>query len=287
MGKLTDLSDEEYARYKTCSERLALWDADRRLFSIVARNHEEFMHTLAARRRDFAARPSKYQNRSLLNGFVLEMNRLVVNYVFSLCLYTEHMGQALQERSPALLEPYRRKCSALYDAHFEYRFLVRLRNYVAHHGLPIGTILLSEGADAQGRHILEMKVLFDRDSLLMGKKWSSVRTDLEAMPVQFSVDGQLSRMMNCMIQLREWIELAEHPELLECVLAIETLIEPVRDMEGNPTIFENFDQLIDDTLRRQSGDPEIGDSKIGIQVVPLDLMAQVHKIAQAAADDSA
>ncbi len=284
MGRHVDLSDDEYARYKASSDRLALWDADCRLFELLARNHEEYRRTRMTRLRDFAEHPSKYQRRPVLNDLVLEMNRLVVNYVFSLCLYIEHMGQMLKERSPGLLEPYEAKCSALYDENFAYRFLVRLRNYVAHHRLPIGTFQLSAGINAQGNTSLEMRVLFDRDTLLEGKPWGQMRADLESMPAHFSVDEQLSSMMNCMVQLKAWIEQAELAELMDCVRSIEALIEPVRDKQGNPTIFENFDQMLDEALRRQSGDPDVGDSKIGVQVVPMDLMSQVRKIAEDASE---
>lgn len=278
MHKFRDLTSMEWSEYKTHSERLHEFIADEQVFALIVANMKAFVELRHAHRVAFQNAPSTYQNPARTTAFLGDMNRGIINFLFSISLYNEHMGIVLDRRAPSLSISFKAKQSELYDTNFAYRFLIRMRNFVAHHGMPVGSVFMSVAEISETEAELRMDVNFTRDKLLEGRYWSTVRTDLEQMPERFSAEEQLVEMFKCMVKLHRWVIHEQLPGWLKSASWIEELIAPVKDKEGAPMIFTGFDTLITESLRREAGDPDVGNSTVGVTRVPMDLVAKLRHI---------
>ena len=100
----------------------------------------------------------------------LKGNRLVAKYCFFIGMFIDYVEKTLSAFGKKEQKAFNTYCSHLYDISFEYRFIVRLRNYITHYAFPFSTVQMTfEGNSLKmgKQHLLEFK------------KWNTVKDDIE------------------------------------------------------------------------------------------------------------
>ncbi|MBF8265034.1 MAG: hypothetical protein HW384_898, partial [Dehalococcoidia bacterium] len=83
----------------------------------------------------------------------------------------------------SFLDNFKKLTAACYDGNFPYRFFSKLRDYVQHCGLPLGSIEIREYPDQKGNVVIKVSISMDRDNLISSyKKWGAVKPDLQSQP---------------------------------------------------------------------------------------------------------
>ncbi len=161
------------------------------LYEICDRNYGSILSFYSQLKTEYRA------NRNRAGGFiddtVLEMNRLLLNYLASFKTFVDHLKtrySRLPSQKGEYLADFNSICSACFDTDFYYRFFSKLRDYVQHCGLPVHYVVIEE---TPGR--LDISMGFDRDLLMSHfKKWGPVRKDLIRQPERFEVIPSLGKL---------------------------------------------------------------------------------------------
>lgn len=136
----------------------------------------------------------KYQRDEKTDNAAIVANQHVLNYATSIKTFIDVTERQLRlTRSEQDLQQYQAAQSHLYDKHVEYRFWMRLRNYVVHCGFPYTQVT----ASADG-----VKVLCSKKRLLEYNKWNQVKHDIEAMGEYIELDKMIYEMNVCLMALR-------------------------------------------------------------------------------------
>jgi hypothetical protein len=94
-----------------------------------------------------------------------------------------------------------------YDSNFAYRFLIRLRNYAAHCGKPVGQLKGSASADRPGGTVAgELRLFLSRDNLLRNfDGCSAVRSEIENLPEPFEIDSYVNELVSCLRRIQRLV----------------------------------------------------------------------------------
>ena len=121
-------------------------------------------------------------------------NKMLLSYCASVKMLVEKIESFIKHNcSHKESDDFKKFLSKVYDDNLSYRFVMRLRNYMIHCDMPI-TIAKTSITDGCGLY-------FNRDELLKGKMWSTVREDIEKMPVEIDILPLFSEMPK-LIRLR-------------------------------------------------------------------------------------
>ncbi len=183
----------------------------------------------------------------------LKGNRLIANYCFFIGMFIDYVEKVFSSYGKREQELFSEYCRNLYDTSFEYRFIVRLRNYITHYAFPFSVFQKTfEGTTLKmgKQHLLEFK------------KWNTVREDIERLdeeidfkpfiyPMNINLTTMLLEIQYIMapIVLDKFEELSEfrranniiHPALVQ-YQDIEAFKEGKFNM--TPFIFDNFIDFI-------------------------------------------
>ena len=114
-------------------------------------------------------------------------NKMLLSYCASVKMLVEKIESFIKHNcSHKESDDFKKFLSKVYDDNLSYRFVMRLRNYMIHCDMPI-TIAKTSITDGCGLY-------FNRDELLKGKMWSTVREDIEKMPVEIDILPLFSEM---------------------------------------------------------------------------------------------
>lgn len=154
------------------------------LYEICEKNYNSIVQYYTSIKDEF---PSYRQNaQEYMTEAFHEINRLLMNYLSSFRTYIDHLSTRyakLQRQGYLHLDEFKNITTACYDGSFSYRFFYKLRNYVQHCGLPLGSISIEESPALDGSINIDATVWFERDNLLNAfKKWGQVRADLLEQP---------------------------------------------------------------------------------------------------------
>ncbi|MBH2024822.1 MAG: hypothetical protein I8H78_10485 [Flavobacteriales bacterium] len=105
-------------------------------FSIVEQNYNEFDSQLKSNTVELikgSGSPLK-PNEEILNKIMINLNRLLLNYLSSYRVLIDHIPRLLNQYQRISLKAF---LSEIFDKNFEYRFCDQLRNFAQHKNLPI------------------------------------------------------------------------------------------------------------------------------------------------------
>lgn len=120
---------------------------------------------------------------------IREANKYAFNYASSVKTFVD-MAHLVLEARPDDLERFKQFESEMYDDHFEYRFWMRLRNYVVHCQLPYTGFVasLEDGCN----------VICSRDHLVQWKNWGKVlKEDLLRREDNLDLGSTVDQMSGC------------------------------------------------------------------------------------------
>lgn len=171
------------------------------LYDICDKNFQSIKLYCEQLATNYGAHPREQAN-IFIEQSVQEINRLLLNYLSSFRTYLDHLTtrySRLEQQGSTYLKDFKKITSTCYDTSFFYRFFYKLRNYVQHCGLPISYMHTSETAD-KGSVKITISTGFNRDVLLDGFDWGSVRNDLLKQPERLELlpclEGFLHEVQN-------------------------------------------------------------------------------------------
>lgn len=105
-------------------------------FSILDLNFTEFKEQLNSESLELIDKSDSplIPNEELLNKILINLNRLLLNYLSSYRMMIDHIPMRLNEEKRTRLKAF---ISEIFDKNFEYRFCDQLRNFAQHKNFPI------------------------------------------------------------------------------------------------------------------------------------------------------
>lgn len=241
---IRELSDSEYKGYKKAERRLSRFWSDLHLFMIVRLNYDD-LKNLLTRVQDLVVKGKIAGEISLLQT---NINRHILNYLSAVRTFLDHSETNLRSRYGTDSKKYRHfkdACSHAYDDNFSYRFLYKLRNYVQHCGMPIGSLVFETVTESKPGFIMKRKrayrVLrfeFNRDDFLRkSKSWGSqLAKEIRRLPVEFDINKHITEMMKCLEMVAFTLIEDDFRELMQSARYVQQLLTPIKDMSGIPCI---------------------------------------------------
>lgn len=154
------------------------------LHEICEKNYQSILSYNTAIKNDFPA--NRHRAYEYIEEVFQEMNRLLLNYLSAFKTFIDHLTTRytrLQRQGGSFLSDFKEITAACYDGNFSYRFFSKLRDYVQHCGLPLGSIHIDEEAAPGGNVDINIFIYFNRDALISSyQKWGKVKADLERQP---------------------------------------------------------------------------------------------------------
>jgi hypothetical protein len=168
------------------------------LYEICKKNYQSILSYHAVIKDDFPL--NRHRGYEYAEEACQEMNRLLLNYLSSFRTFIDHLETRytkLQRQGYCHLDDYKKLTAACYDGNFPYRFFWKLRDYVQHCGLPLGSIKINEYPGHMGNIDIDISICFNRDALLSHyDKWGKVRVDLQSQPENMDILPYLSGLQS-------------------------------------------------------------------------------------------
>ena len=120
---------------------------------------------------------------------------------------------------------------------FAYRFLYRFRNYILHIGLPLSALELSSSVDEDGQPVGSV-FLGESPASLVGSfdRWSTVRTELEALNTPIDLSEQIHVSMTCLARIASALLEEDRPEIVASLAVVKSIIGDLAQYTGSPII---------------------------------------------------
>lgn len=167
-------------------------------------------------------------------------NRFLFNFLTSSRTYLDHTETYLKRTygsTSVEATKFKEQTIKLYDSHFEYRFIYKLRNYAQHCAIPLNKITLEyQGLEPENRK-LTLIPIFDKTELLKNfSEWGSqVKSDFQSQPNEMFVKKIIDVYYKCLETLNDFFIKLESPILGESVRYLEGFLG---DNFSKPTVNE-------------------------------------------------
>lgn len=216
----------------------------------------------------------------------MDLNRLILSLLASARMFLDHTEYSLKGKYGKTSKEFvnfKNMCSQKYDTNFSYRFAYKLRNFVQHCGMPIGSIEISssqhreEGsksyeAEYSNLNLLSkhtLSIFFDRNKLLE------------------SFDGWGKNIKQELERIDQHIELTQHIRCFFSVLSeihrklIDGLVKKVR--MSSDYLLELAELVLGKNKRATPAiiissvrsEKNWANSKINIRYFPIDIMRYI------------
>ncbi len=224
----TEAHVEKFNELSSCFGKF-IYDMGRT--DIINKSFEEMMCVLTS------------ENIAVLNSMRGEINRLVMNYLFSFRVFLDHWATHIK-RDWKLDETYIKKCKDATAYEFDncigYRITYRLRNYAQHCDIPISRIIGSITEDEKAK----VKVFVNRDILLDDfGGWKKAEIDfLKQQEKYFEILPILESGKQAQERIQQKLMLHRFDEnfIMKCVEGLE-LNKKYKVEQGSIAIIEYFD----------------------------------------------
>jgi hypothetical protein len=240
VTSVRELPQVEYDVYKRAYYFLLQFWGDLQLFDIVRLNHLEFERLVSRYVHDYAAHPVVSSHHMKI--MAREANRRILNYLCSVRTFLDHSGANLKARHGEDSEQVKRFDEARHHAYatvFSYRFIYKLRNYVQHCDMPLGSFSLSSTVDrATSKVTHTIELYFDRDTLLKYDSWGlQLEAEIRNLPKEIDIIPHLRAMTGCIDIINQIIVRDELDEARRASQVMNDLAnEASRSGKGTPYI---------------------------------------------------
>jgi hypothetical protein len=203
-ASVRELSDQEVADLDCALDLVGAFNGGYSLYEICIANYNEL--------EDFYnhAKSITGVNLESSHNIVIEMNRLLLNYLSSFRTFIDHQERVFAHIStPNLnwLAHFKEQSSVHYDDQFSYRFLWNMRNYVQHCGLPLGGFSIRGMTNQEGKEEPFFSIYFERDNLLKNYSgWKkAVRDEIALLPKEIGVMEHVRLLQGCIEELSKTV----------------------------------------------------------------------------------
>jgi len=135
---LGELSSEEYEELDKAKNIIDILISYKRRIDEILINHSEYVSFTIHDTKEFIEKEPT--NRIELDGYVLEINRRLINFINSFKSFFEYLEKNFKNRygkESIEYEKLKKYTGGLYDTYFSYKFFTHLRNFAAHNDYPI------------------------------------------------------------------------------------------------------------------------------------------------------
>ncbi|KDN54584.1 hypothetical protein [Flavobacterium seoulense] len=227
---ITGIQSLTHEEFKIFFEQIGVLDnfrADEALFRIIELNHEDLKNRENFYLQQYQLDPQIDSNEFSMQ--FLDLNRLILNLLSSIRTYLDHTETRLKKtygEQSSEFQFFKKATSEAFDNNFEYRFLVKLRNYSQHCGLPTGSISLTDDQNGQS-----LSLMLVRDKLIENyDAWGAlVKPDLQKQDEQFDVFPVLDKKINLLKKINSDLSeillekiSEEGKNLLSLILLVQT-----------------------------------------------------------------
>jgi hypothetical protein len=236
------LDEKEFQEYTKAANSLTEFLSYQQLYKLTLLNYEDFLGIIIKISKDYDDDPTKV-NYSILEGMILNINRYLINYLFSFRTFLDHTGAKLKTKygkNSIKVINFEKACTLEYDSYFSYRFLYKLRNYSQHCGLPLEgfTIETREEPEFSGIIVNNLIVKFKKETLLKFDGWSSdIEQEINDLPEEFDVLPHVVNLAKSLDRINRVLINDNISEANNNAEFIEQLILPAKNKEGIPIIF--------------------------------------------------
>lgn len=171
--------DEERAVREAVASIRAFLD-DYSPYAALLRNHMELEAYLDRVDAEFAQSTRAIRTAQEIGAIMLEVNRLIGNFVASARSYLDITGRRLQRRAAVTRSRYDVWCSVQYDQSLSYRIFENLRNVAQHRDLPIRAYSAVQRRRNDGTYEAHHALQIDVDAFRNAGIQAPVRDELAA-----------------------------------------------------------------------------------------------------------
>ncbi len=203
---ITKITDEQFRILLKDEKKLSEFLSLKSLFDITVMNLGDLQKYITAL--DLYLRNNRVLILDEPDFIALNINRLLLNYIFSFRTYIDHLETFLKRQfggSSQEVKDFKKLTGNFYDNHFEYRFVYKLRNYAQHCGLPMDYFSINPSIF---NNIYDVKIItqFDPKSLLVKfDGWGSrVRNELIECHANLEVMDVVLAFSQIVIKVQEW-----------------------------------------------------------------------------------
>jgi hypothetical protein len=239
--EIRPISKNEYNEFNESNANLMIISKKLELFKLVYFNFKDYTFKRKNYRYKVIRNPSIIS--VMMEDMILTYNLAIVNYLSSIKTFLDHSEYELKKKcgknSPQYLN-FKNSCSVRYDTYFEYRFLIKLRNYVQHCGLPITKHqIVSEQINndpIKFQHHLILQL--NRDEILEKFNWKKLKPEIEKLPQYIDIDPYMLIMNKCIAEITFMLYKNDMMKAIESTKFLISLINETREHKGTPFILD-------------------------------------------------
>jgi hypothetical protein len=212
------ISDSEFREFEKHRIKLEEFYRGEVLFLCLARNYKDYQNAIIRYLSGYI-RDSQLDD-VLARTIYSDLNRLILNLLALARMFLDHTEYDLKGKygktSPEFVD-FKNMCSQKYDANFSYRFAYKLRNFVQHCGMPIGSIEISSSRykkEGSKSHKVEytnvnllsnhtLSIFFDRNKLVESfDGWGkNIKQELEGMDKHIEVTQHIRSFVSDLLEI--------------------------------------------------------------------------------------
>lgn len=235
-----ELTNQEFERLQTALSLAGHFNESHILYEICQANEiqiDEFYYKIGA---------TNGFNFADSHSVIVELNRLLLNYLSSFRTFIDHQETLLKRISTPennWIAHFKKRTNELYDNSFSYRFLWHLRNYVQHCGLPIGGMTTRTRRKDDGMEEPVLTIYFDRDDLLNNyREWKKpIQEELARQTEHIEIIDHINNLRVCIRELAlSAMEIHIHRLSEHWTFLVELINEVTRKYEGCVPIIGHF-----------------------------------------------
>jgi hypothetical protein len=242
------LEDSEYQEYKNAVGCLTDFSSDQQLYAITLLNYNDLLKLISVYSNAWDKNP-KMVDFHFLEEMTLNINRHIINYLFSVRMFLDHTAFKLKRvhsDGSVKFATFKKATNFEYENNFSYRFLYKLRNYSQHCGLPLGELSMKsvEEPTCSGNIRNTLVINFNREILLNYDGWNNqVEEELRHLPERFDIIPHILKFKKSLDEINLSLIKGNITELTVSAENIERLIAPAKGKEGTPVIFTITDEI--------------------------------------------
>lgn len=238
--EIRTLSKKEYDNYVKAEADLKLINRKLELFKLVHFNYRDYIFEKKFHFENY--KKTNHMNAAIMEHIMININRRIINYLTSIKTFIDHSEYDLKNKYGKTSKQYnsfKNLQSQKYDSHFAYRFLIKLRNYVQHCGLPLGNINISSEMINNDPNNIDFKfnITINRDTILNNFNWKKLEPEIKKLPPLFPINSYLKTMNEDIAELTFHLFGNDIKNAVRSAEIIKDLIREI-DKQGMPCILD-------------------------------------------------
>ncbi|MCL4549103.1 MAG: hypothetical protein M1495_11095 [Bacteroidetes bacterium] len=224
LKDVRNLSEEEFSKFIRAQQQILFIHQAEELFELLKHNFSDFWSYLFEVAENYRFKNLNYVNAEATP--VLFINQKLANYLSSYKTYEDHLRHKMSRiygtKSEKIAE-YNKLLNEEYDKYFEYRFFVKLRNFIQHFGLPIKSIYYAQQVTNKETMEIANTVYprLERDFLLGYDGWGKVKEEIKKMDENINIKPFVSIFFNRVYNIHKHVRKIIYENFNDYKLLIE------------------------------------------------------------------